>query len=109
MIIGIAKDGDRVSQHFGRCEGYRLYRIEDGKILEQKDILNPGHEPGVLPRLLADHGVNVVIAGGMGPKAADLFCQQGMEVFTGVSGSLDDVAHQFILGELREGRNICHH
>ncbi len=109
MILGIAKDGEQVSQHFGHCEGYRLYRIEDGKILEQKDVPNPGHEPGVLPRLLADHGVDVVIAGGMGPKAADLFCQQGMEVFIGVSGSLDDVAHQFIVGELKGGRNICHH
>ena len=109
MILGIAKDGDQVSQHFGHCEGYRLYRIQNGEILEQMDVPNPGHEPGVLPRLLADNGVDVVIAGGMGPKASDLFCQLGMEVYVGVSGSLDDVAQQFIRGELQEGRNICHH
>ncbi|HZD43906.1 MAG TPA: NifB/NifX family molybdenum-iron cluster-binding protein [Methanomicrobiales archaeon] len=109
MILGIAKDGDQVSQHFGHCEAYMLYDIQNGEIIKRREVKNPGHQPGVLPALLADHGVEVVIAGGMGPKAADLFCEKGIAVIVGVSGSLDAVAEEFIRGEIKEGRNVCHH
>jgi predicted Fe-Mo cluster-binding NifX family protein len=109
MILGIANDGDQVSEHFGHCKGYSIYRIQNGEIVEKRTIENPGHEPGRLPKLLAELGVEVVIAGGMGPKAADLFCAQGIDVYTGVSGPVDDVAQKFIRGELVQGENVCHH
>lgn len=63
----------------------------------------------MLPALLADHGADVVIVGGMGPKAVELFCERGIEVYIGVSGSIDDVAERFIRGELEQGLNVCHH
>jgi len=109
MKLAIAADGNNVSEHFGQCEGYMLFTIEDGKVTDRHAIESPGHAPGVLPALLSDLGAEVVIAGGMGPKAVDLFCQHGIVVYVGVSGDLDDVAEQFIRGELQAGSNVCHH
>jgi predicted Fe-Mo cluster-binding NifX family protein len=109
MKIGVASDGDMVSAHFGQCEGYVLYTVEDGKIVSRETVKSPGHAPGVLPRLLADLAADVVIAGGMGPKAIDLFCGHGITVFLGVEGSVEDAVRRYLRGELEEGTNVCHH
>ncbi len=109
MIVAIAKDGTVVSQHFGQCEGYSLFVIEEGRIVSREEIANPGHAPGVLPQLMADKNADIVIAGGMGPKAIDNFCLHGIDVILGVSGSIDDAIERFINGELQEGTNVCHH
>jgi len=67
--IAIATESGYVSAHFGRCPAYTLVDIENGKVVGQQDIPNPGHSPGFLPGYLSEKGVNVIIAGGMGPRA----------------------------------------
>lgn len=109
MKIGVARDGDQVSAHFGQCEGYMLFTVEEGTIISREEVENPGHAPGVLPQLMADIGADLVIAGGMGPKAIDLFCEHGIDVILGAQGSLDDVVERYLRGELEEGSNVCHH
>jgi len=109
MKVGVAKDGNQVSQHFGQCEGYAIFEIEDGKVIGRTDIASPGHMPGVLPALLADHGAGVVIAGGMGPKAVDLFCARDIQVYLGVSGSIDGAVEDYLKGALVSGGNVCSH
>jgi len=54
MIVAVATENNMVAQHFGRCPEYTIYGIDDGRIVEQNVIANPGHEPGFLPRYLAD-------------------------------------------------------
>ncbi|HDS62951.1 MAG TPA: dinitrogenase iron-molybdenum cofactor biosynthesis protein [Methanofollis liminatans] len=109
MKIGVAKDGNQVSQHFGQCEGYAIFEIADGKIVGRKDIVSPGHTPGALPALLAEHGASVVIAGGMGPKAVDLFCARDIQVYLGVSGSIEGAVEAYLEGALVSGGNVCSH
>ncbi len=109
MKIGVAREGNMVSEHFGQCQGFVIFTVEDKKIIEREEIQNPGHAPGVLPQLMADHNVDVVLAGGMGPKAVDNFCMHGIEVYIGVSGEIDQVASDFIDGTLEQGSNVCHH
>ena len=62
--------GNTVSGHFGHCENFNIYDAEDGKITAEEVVANPGHRPGFLPNFLADRGVQVIIAGGMGGGAA---------------------------------------
>ncbi len=69
MIIAIAKEGNSVSQHFGHCQGFELVTIEDGNVISKETVPNPGHRPGYLPVFLAEKGVKVIIAGGMGGSA----------------------------------------
>lgn len=109
MRVAVASENGEVAQHFGRCPEYVLYDVENGKVVGKSVVTNPGHEPGFLPRFLAERAVNCVIAGGMGPRAEQLFRQQGIEVITGVTGSVDRVISDYIAGRLRPGGSFCDH
>jgi len=109
MKIAIATDDSFVSPHFGHAAGYEVVEIEDGTVRSREFLESPGHSPGVLPALLRDHGVSIVIAGGMGPKAIDAFCSFGIDVYVGVEGAIDQVIDDFISGRLASGANVCHH
>ena len=109
MKIAVAKDGDFVSAHFGHCREYAIFDIENGKIRSSGMLPSPGHEPGRLPALLAEHQVTHVLAGGMGPKAVDLFCANNIEVFLGITGPIDAVIQDFLAGKITPGQSSCTH
>ena len=70
----------------------------------------PPHEPGVLPRWLSEQGVTVVIAGGMGGRARDLFTNFGIRVITGAPvNTPDKIVAAFLDGSLELGENTCDH
>jgi len=109
MKVAIAKEGDEVSAHFGHCTEYAVFDIENGNITGKHILQSPGHEPGRLPAFLAEHKVTHVIAGGMGPRAVDLFCANNIEVFLGISGKIDEVIRVFAEGKLTSGESSCTH
>ncbi len=109
MKIAVAAQGNQVSPHFGHCEKFCVFEVKDGQVVGKIWLSNPGHEPGLLPRLLADHGVNVVIAGGMGVRAQQLFAARGIEVVTGAAGPLEEVVAAYLAGNLSLGPNLCDH
>ena len=109
MKVAIAKDGDIVSEHFGHCTEYAVFVIEESKITSREILESPGHEPGKLPPFLASHKVTHVLAGGMGPRAVDLFCANNIEVFLGVRGRIDSVITDFISGNIAQGESSCTH
>jgi len=97
-----------VSPHFGHCREYSLFTVENGTV-SRRDIPNPGHQPGALPALLKKEGVTLVIAGGMGPKAVEIFSSHGIQVLIGVSGEVDSVMKDFLAGNIVSGESTCHH
>lgn len=109
MRLAIAKEGAAVSEHFGHCEGYAVYGIENSRDEFIEEIDNPGHSPGFLPTFLAEHGIDTVIAGGMGPRAVDLFSQNGIDVVLGVHGPVAEAARAFAEGTLVGGTSVCTH
>jgi predicted Fe-Mo cluster-binding NifX family protein len=109
MKVAIAKEGDEVSGHFGHCTEYALFNVEKNKITKTEILQSPGHEPGRLPVFLAEHQVTHVLAGGMGPKAVDLFCANNIDVFLGISGPIDSVISDFIAGKIVPGQSSCTH
>ncbi|NYT05845.1 MAG: dinitrogenase iron-molybdenum cofactor biosynthesis protein [Methanomicrobiales archaeon] len=108
MKIAVATDGGAVCPHFGHAPAFTIYTAE-GADAEKRILPNPGHEPGRLPALLHAEGVTCVIAGGMGPKAVALFCDAGIDVVMGVSGSADDAVLAYLNGTLEQGESMCHH
>jgi len=109
MKVAVAKEGDNVSEHFGHCTEYAVFDIENRKVTHRSILQSPGHEPGKLPPFLASHKVTHVIAGGMGPRAVDLFCQNNIEVFLGITGPIDAVIKAFVDGTLEKGMSSCSH
>jgi len=109
MKVAIATDGNMVAGHFGRCQEYTTYQVEDGQVSGRMVVPNPGHEPGFLPRYLAGMGVKVIMAGGMGPRAQALFDEAGIQTVVGVTGPVDDVIRAFAAGQLQGGDSLCRH
>ncbi|OEF99710.1 hypothetical protein BHF71_07740 [Vulcanibacillus modesticaldus] len=109
MKIAVATEGHSVSGHFGHSEGFTIFVIEDGKVLEKEFIKSPGHKPGFLPLFLKEKEVDAVIAGNMGNRAQQLFNESDIKVFCGVNGLVDDVIDSYLKGELKEGGCEGHH
>lgn len=105
MLIAIPKEGNNVCPHFGHCEQFVLYEAEAKKIKAVID--NPGHTPGFLPVFLKEQGVNLVIAGGMGGRAQDLFAEQGIETIVGVSGPINEIIEKYQQGLLVSTGAVC--
>ena len=109
MKVAIAKEGNNVSEHFGHCTEYAVFVVENSNIASQEILESPGHEPGKLPGFLAMHKVTHVLAGGMGPRAVDLFCANNIEVFLGVRGQIETVIKDFMSGKIEQGESSCTH
>jgi len=112
MKIAIPVQAGRVSAHFGHCEEFALFEINesDKSILGRTGHQPPGHEPGVLPRWLHELGATVIITGGMGQRAQQLFAENGINVVLGApAASPEDVVGAYIGGTLQGGENLCDH
>lgn len=107
MKIAIATENSCVAQHFGRCSEYTLIDIENSKVVSKEMFANPGHEPGRIPQELNAKSINCIIAGGMGPRAVQLFNQYKIEAVLGVTGSVDVVIDQILNGVLKGGESLC--
>ena len=108
MRIAVASEGTQITGHFGHCSQFLVYDAEDGKILREEAIPNPGHKPGFLPNFLADRGVNVIISGSMGGGAVEIFKERGVEVVTGASGDARKAVEKYLSGELHSTDAVCH-
>ena len=107
MKIAIAKDDFNVSSHFGHCQGFQVYDLEGNQITLSRFVENPGHQPGALPRFLKELDTNVIICGGMGLKAQQLFKENSINVIVGASGPTDEVINTYISGHLCSTGNVC--
>jgi len=107
MKIAIASEKEMVTGHFGHCESFTIFETENNKIIKSESIPNPGHKPGFLPNFLNDMGVNVIISGGMGGGAIEIFNEKGIEVITGVSGNAKSAVEQYLQGVLKSEGSVC--
>lgn len=108
MKIAVSCMGTQVAEHFGHCENFRLFDAENAVITAETSTPNPGHRPGFLPNYLGDKGVHVIIAGGMGGGAVDIFNERNIEVVVGASGDARKAVERFLKGELHSTGSICH-
>ncbi len=108
MKIAVASENEMVTEHFGHCLNFNIFETENAQIIKGESIANPGHKPGFLPNFLSDLGVEVIISGGMGGGAIDLFNEKGIEVIVGASGNARTAAEQYLLGMLKSTGSICH-
>ena len=103
---------DKVATHFGHCSHFAFFDVDETKkvIMGKEIVASPGHQPGVLPTWLAEEGVSVVIASGMGSRAQSLFRENRIDV---VISALEDDPEKAVLdyisGTLAVGEEICDH
>ena len=106
-LIAIAAEDTRgfegqVSAHFGRCPFYVLAEVDGTMATVSRVVPNPhsrAHRPGATPQFIHELGADVIIAGGMGPRAIDMFRGFGIDVATGSVGTVEEVLGSYLRGQ----------
>ncbi|MHB0857078.1 MAG: NifB/NifX family molybdenum-iron cluster-binding protein [Anaerolineae bacterium] len=99
------------SPHFGRCPFFVSLDVKDGAVETVQVVVNPyygNHQPGQVPAFIAGLDAQVMLSGGMGARAVDLFHQYGIEPVTGAAGTVRDALAAFLQGTL-QGAAGCNH
>ena len=112
MKIAVPTYQGELCQHFGHCEKFAVIEVDEStkEIINTDFLVPPPHEPGVLPAWLHEQGANMIIAGGMGRRAQDLFASHGIQVVVGASPEkAEKVVESYLKGELVTGTNLCDH
>jgi predicted Fe-Mo cluster-binding NifX family protein len=108
MKIAVACEKELVTGHFGHCENFNVFEVNNDVITSKTSIANPGHKPGFLPNFLNDMGVNVIISGGMGGGAVDIFNEKNIEVIVGARGDSTEIVKAYLKGQLESTGSVCH-
>ena len=110
MKIAVTYDNGNVFQHFGRTEFFKVYEVEDNKIVSSEIIGSNGTGHGALAGLLADQSVDVLICGGIGGGAQAALAEAGVELCAGAQGNTGEAVEAYLKGELvSSGANCDHH
>lgn len=110
MKIAATYENGNIFQHFGRTEFFKVYEVEDGKIVSSEVIGSDGIGHGALAGLLAGHDIQVLICGGLGGGALGALRNAGIEVCAGASGNADEAVEAYLRGDLVDtGANCDHH
>lgn len=112
MRIAIPLSCGKLALHFGHCESFALVDVDEAakKIISRRDIEAPPHQPGLLPPWLAGQGATMIIAGGMGQRARDLFADNGIQVVTGAPSDVPEhIVSEYLESRLQLGDNACDH
>ena len=110
MKIAVTYENGEVFQHFGHTESFKLYEVEDGKVVSSGILGSNGSGHGALAGLLAEQSIDVLICGGIGGGAQAALAERGIELCAGASGSADEAVEAYLRGELiNTGANCDHH
>ncbi len=110
MKIAVTYENGQVFQHFGHTEEFKVYDVEDGKVVSSKVLGSDGHGHEELAALLAGRSIDVLICGGIGPGAQAALTENGIELCSGASGDADAAVEAYLKGELvSSGANCDHH
>jgi predicted Fe-Mo cluster-binding NifX family protein len=112
MKIAIPASEGKLFPHFGHCREVAMVEVDPTKktIVSTKIIPAPPHEPGSFPAWFKAQGANVVITGGMGQRALDLFTAGGIQVVAGAPvDTVESTVTAWLQGRLNGGKNSCNH
>ena len=109
MKIAATYANGEIFQHFGHTQQFKVYEVEDGKIVASKIIDSNGAGHGALAGLLSQGGIDVLICGGIGGGAINALGQAGIKVYAGAAGSPDAAVEALLEGILpKVGEATCH-
>lgn len=110
MKIAVTYEKGQVFQHFGHTEEFKMYQVEDGKVLTSQVISAVGSGHGALAGFLKEHNVEALICGGIGAGARTALDEIGITLYPGVSGSADESVEALQKGTLSYDPNtMCSH
>ncbi len=110
MRIAVTYENGAIFQHFGHTEQFKVYDVEDGKIISSQVIGTNGQGHGALAGFLKNASVDILICGGIGGGAQIALKEAGIQLFGGVSGAADDAVKAYLEGNLSYNPDVkCNH
>ena len=110
MRIAVTYENGQIFQHFGRTEQFKVYDVQEGRIIASEIVGSNGIGHGALAGLLADKAIEVLICGGLGGGALNALTNAGITVVAGAEGDADQAVESYLRGELASsGANCDHH
>ena len=100
MKIAVTYENGQIFQHFGHTAQFKLYEVEDGKIVNAEAVDTNGSGHGALAGLLSSLKADVLICGGIGGGAQMALDQAGIKLFGGVHGDADEAVAAFLANSL---------
>ncbi len=100
MKVAITYENGQIFQHFGHTEQFKIYDIEDGKIINSEVIDTNGQGHGALAGVLGGAKVDALICGGIGMGAQMALAEAGIKLYGGVQGDADEAAQALAEGRL---------
>ena len=111
MKIAVPTKDGVVDNHFGHCDHYTIFTVNDGEVKMKESLPSPqgcGCKSGIV-FVLCQKGVQVMLAGNMGEGARNVLESNGIKVLRGCSGNIDDLVKAYIAGELKDNGEGCNH
>ena len=110
MILAVTYENGNVFQHFGHSKQFKLYEVEDNKVVSSKVIDTEGSGHGALADFLKTRNVEVLICGGIGQGAKNALAEANIQLFGGVVGVADDCVQDYVAGKLQYNADVaCSH
>ena len=110
MRIAVTYENGKIFQHFGHTEQFKVYDVQDGKIVSAQLVDTNGSGHGALAGVLTALNADVLICGGIGGGAQMALAAAGIKLYGGVSGSADAAAQALVEGKLEFNPNVkCNH
>lgn len=110
MRVAVTYDNGQIFQHFGKTEAFKVYDVEEKKIVSSQVVETNGKGHGALAGFLVENGVDVLICGGIGGGAMDAMAQAGIKLYGGVTGDADEAVNQLLQDALVYNPDVqCNH
>ena len=100
MKIAVTYENGQIFQHFGHTEYFKVYEVQDGKIIDSKVVDTNGSGHGALAGVLNGLNAEILICGGIGGGAQMALAEAGIKLYGGVSGDADAAVEAFLAGKL---------
>ena len=110
MKIALPSYQNQVDEHFGHCEYFTVFTIDDQKKILSEEKITPATGCGCksnIAQTLSQMGVQYMLAGNMGQGAVNVLNNQGINVLRGCSGNVKDVAESWLAGTLNDSGIAC--
>ena len=100
MRVAVTYEDGEIFQHFGRTEQFKVYDIEDGKVISSEVVGTDGRGHGALAGVLNELNADTLICGGIGGGAQAALAEAGIKLYGGVSGAADAAVEALLAGTL---------
>ena len=109
--IAIPTQDDVVDDHFGHCDHYTVFTVDNKSIISSERLDSPqgcGCKSNIAS-VMQEMGITIMLAGNMGMGAFNKLSTHGINVVRGCHGNIEDVLKAYLEGSIADSAESCSH